>query len=150
MSFSSDKKNEHERLAEKALAKKEYAQAFFHTAKSADFGFNLAEQSEGKVARAYLKDAYELLEIATLLKEKARSEDEESPRKVLKENESSTAEEDKAANSEWQLKVRLDIKLDDVAGLDDVKTAIRDDVINVMSHPEIYDRFKVEGGGGEC
>jgi len=35
-----------------------------------------------------------------------------------------------------------------VAGLDDVKAALRDDVINVMSHPEIYERFKVEGGGG--
>ena len=49
MSFSADKKREHEQAAEKALAQKSYAGAFFHTAKAADFGFNLAEQSEGKV-----------------------------------------------------------------------------------------------------
>lgn len=148
MSFSADKKREHEQLAEKAFAQKDYAKAFFHTAKAADFGFNLAEQSGGKVARAYLNDANELLDIATKLKEKARGQDEDSPGKVVKENEGATAEEEVAAASGWQLQVRPDTKLDDVAGLDDVKAALQDDVINVMSHPEVYKRFKVEGGGG--
>ncbi len=148
MSFSADKKREHEQLAEKSLAQKDYAQAFFHTAKAADFGFNLAEQSEGKVARAYLNDANELLDIAAKLKEKARGQDKDSPSKVVKENEGVSAEEEKAATSGWQLQERPDTKLDDVAGLDDVKAALRDDVINVMSHPEVYERFKVAGGGG--
>lgn len=148
MSFSADKKHEHEQLAEKAFAKKDYAKAFFHTGKAAEFGFVLAEQSEERIARAYVKDANELMEIAAEFKEKARSLDKDSPRKVVKENEDATAEEEKAAASDWQLHVRPDTKLDDVAGLDDVKTALRDDVINAMSHPEIYKRFKVEGGGG--
>lgn len=148
MSFSADKKREHEQAAEKALAQKDYAGAFFHTAKAADFGLNLAERSEGKVARAYLNDAKDLLEIAAELKEKARGQDKDSPGRVIKENENVSAEEEKAAQSDWQLQERPDTKLDDVAGLDDVKAALRDDVINAISHPQVYQRFKVEGGGG--
>jgi len=148
MSFSADKKREHEQSAEKALAQRDYAGAFFHTAKAADFGFNLAEQSEGKVARAYLNDAKDLLDIAAELKEKARGQDKHSPGRVIKENESVSAEEDKAAQSDWQLQERPDTKLSDVAGLDEVKAALRDDVINVMKYPGVYERFKVEGGGG--
>jgi AAA+ superfamily predicted ATPase len=40
------------------------------------------------------------------------------------------------------------IKFDDVAGLDDVKEAIRRRIINPMQHPEMYERFKKETGGG--
>jgi transitional endoplasmic reticulum ATPase len=50
--------------------------------------------------------------------------------------------------SQWQLSERPDIKLDDVAGLDEVKEALREDVICAFNHPEVYERFKVEGGGG--
>ena len=71
MSFYADKKREHEMLAEKALAEKDYGSAFFHTAKAADLGFTLAEQSSGRMARAYLKDAEGLLALAEDMKRKA-------------------------------------------------------------------------------
>ena len=41
-----------------------------------------------------------------------------------------------------------DIGFDDVAGLDDVKQTIRRRVINAMQHPDLYERFKKESGGG--
>ena len=44
MSFVADKKREHETAAEKALTDKDYAKAFFHTAKAAEFGLRLAEE----------------------------------------------------------------------------------------------------------
>lgn len=146
MSFNADKKREHEHLAEKALAKKNYAKAFFHTAKAANFGFNLAEQSEGKLARAHLDDANELLEIAAKLKKKAKKQDKEAPRKEIKAHVDDPDEQPPA--SEWELQEKPEIKLDDVAGLDEVKQALREDVINVFAHAEVYERFKVEGGGG--
>lgn len=153
MSFNSDKKREHEQLAEKALAQRDYAKAFFHTAKAADYGFNLAEQSEGRLAKAYLQDANELLDIATKLKEKARAEPSaEKPAKLSEKDTTGNGDKDSpdAENlaSQWQLSERPDIKLDDVAGLDEVKEALREDVICAFNHPEIYERFKVEGGGG--
>ena len=147
MSFNADKKLEHEQLAEKALANKNYAKAFFHTAKAAGFTFNLAEQSEGNLAKAYLNDSNELLEIAAQLKEKAKKQQsEDAPKKEIKEHADDVGDEQ--PTSQWQLQEKPDIKLDDVAGLGEVKEALREDVINVFAHPEIYERFKVEGGGG--
>lgn len=147
MSFNADKKHEHEQLAEKALAQKDYAKAFFHTAKAAGFTFNLAESSDGKLAKTYLDDANELLEIAEKLKEKAKKQQSENaPKREIQEHSGDT--EDQPPASQWQLLEKPDVKLDDVAGLGEVKAALREDVINVFSHPEIYERFKVEGGGG--
>jgi transitional endoplasmic reticulum ATPase len=154
MSFNSDKKKEHEQLAEKALAQRDYAKAFFHTAKAADYGFNLAEQSEGRLAKAYLQDASELLDIAAKLKEKARAEPSSANKPAKLSEKDTTGGGDEgvpdAENlaSQWQLSERPDIKLDDVAGLDEVKDALREDVICAFNHPEVYERFKVEGGGG--
>lgn len=153
MSFNADKKREHEQAAEKALAQHDYAMAFFHTAKAADFGFNLAEQSEGRLAKAYLQDANELLDIAAKLREKARKEQpaEKPEKRLQRDTTDSDTEESPDADgqaSQWQLSERPDVKLDDVAGLDEVKDALREDVILAFSHPEIYERFRVEGGGG--
>ena len=147
MSFTADKKREHEKRAEKSLAQRDYAKAFFHTAKAAEYGFTLAEQSEGKLAQAYLDDANELLEIAGQLKLKARQEQgKEAPAREVKEHIDDPS--DQPPPSAWQLVEKPDVKLDDVAGLDEVKLALREDVINVFNHPEVYERFKVEGGGG--
>lgn len=146
MSWNADKKREHEQSAEKALARKDYAKAFFHTAKAADFGFNLAEQSEGKLTKAYLDDANELIEIAAKLKEKAKKQDKEAPKREIKAHVDDV--DDQPPASEWQLQEKPDIKFDDVAGLDGVKQALREDVINVFAHPEVYARFKEDGGGG--
>ncbi|OQB42916.1 MAG: ATP-dependent zinc metalloprotease FtsH [Candidatus Hydrogenedentes bacterium ADurb.Bin179] len=143
MSFLADKKREHEAAAEKALADRDYAKAFFHTAKAAEFGFSLAEQVEGKVARSYVDDANELLEIAAALKEKAARQQPAAPQKALRE----TGDED-TAKTQWELKDKPSEKLADVAGLDAVKQELREKVIEPFTHPELYERFKVKVGGG--
>ena len=144
MSFVADKKREHETAAEKALTDKDYAKAFFHTAKAAEFGLRLAEESDGKIARRYVEDALELIQIAEDLKAKAQTQAPAAARKAVKE---ASGEED-AAKTQWELKEKPTEKLDDVAGLDDVKQELREKVIEPFLHPEIYDRFKVKIGGG--
>ncbi|MEW6078704.1 MAG: ATP-binding protein [Thermodesulfobacteriota bacterium] len=144
MSFIADKKREHENAAEKALSEKDYAKAFFHTAKAAEFGFALAEQVDGKIAQSYVDDAFELLDIAEELKAKAVKQAPAPGRKQVRE---SAGEED-AAQSQWQLKEKPTEKLDDVAGLQDVKQELRDKVIEPFQHPEAYEKFKVKIGGG--
>jgi len=144
MSFVADKKREHETAAEKALTNKDYAKAFFHTAKAAEFGLRLAEESEGKIARRYVEDALELIQIAEELKAKAQTQAPAAARKAVKE---ASGEED-VAKTQWELKEKPTEKLDDVAGLDDVKQELREKVIDPFLHPEIYDRFKVKIGGG--
>lgn len=144
MSFIADKKREHETAAEKALMEKDYAKAFFHTAKAAEFGLKLAEETEGKVALRYVEDAIELIDIASELKAKAQTESREAVRDAVKE---ASGIED-TTQTQWELKEKPTEKLDDVAGLDDVKQELREKVIEPFLHPEIYDRFKVKVGGG--
>lgn len=144
MSFIADKKREHEANAEKALIDKDYAKAFFHTAKAAEFGLKLAEETDGKVAQRYVEDAFELIDIATELKSKAQSTGKGDVRKAVKE---ASGEED-AAKSQWELKEKPTERLADVAGLDDVKQELREKVIEPFLHPELYERFKVKIGGG--
>jgi transitional endoplasmic reticulum ATPase len=144
MSFVADKKREHEKAAEKALVEKDFSKAFFHTAKASEFGFALAEQSEGKIAQSYVDDAFELLDIAEELKDKAVKQAPDIGRAPVKE---SAGDED-TAQSQWQLKDKPTEKLDDVAGLANVKIELREKVIEPFLHPEAYERFKVKVGGG--
>ncbi len=144
MSFIADKKREHELAAEKALVAKDFAKAFFHTAKAAEFGLALAEQSEGKIARRYVEDAYELIEIAERLKTKASTHAPAAVRKAVTE---AGGSEDRP-QTQWELKDRPTEKLDDVAGLEDVKQELREKVIVPFQRPELYERFKVRVGGG--
>ncbi|MCC5828475.1 MAG: ATP-binding protein [Phycisphaeraceae bacterium] len=145
MSWVADKKRENETAAEKALMDKDYAKAFFHTAKAAEFGLRLAEESNGKIARRYVEDALELIQIAGELKAKAQSQAPAEAREAVRE--ATTGEED-AAKTQWELKDKPTEKLDDVAGLDDVKRELREKVIEPFLHPEAYERFKVRIGGG--
>ncbi|MBN1506055.1 MAG: ATP-binding protein [Sedimentisphaerales bacterium] len=145
MSFIADKKREHEAGAEKAILEKDYARAFFHTAKAAEFGLKLAEETEGKIAARYVEDATELINIAAELKTKAKSQNSDATRKAIKE---ANAGEGSTGTSPWELRDRPAEKLEDVAGLEDVKQELREKVIEPFLHPEVYERFKVRIGGG--
>ena len=142
-SFNADKKREHEALAEKALAAGDYAKAFFHTAQAAEFTFNLADQSEGDVARAYLEDANGLVEIAAGLKAKIST----SNRKANKES-SGEDRADTASKSGWTVSSVGDVRLDDVKGLVEAKAVVTDALINPVNHPDVYKELKVRPGTG--
>jgi SpoVK/Ycf46/Vps4 family AAA+-type ATPase len=146
MSFHADKKREHESAAEAALVEKDYAKAFFHTAKAAEFGLKLAEQCEGKIARRYVDDAFELIQIAETLKAKAAKQDRKSVDKVLRETAGEAAENE--AKSAWELQEKPTEKLADVAGLEDVKETLQEKVILPFQKPEVFQRFKAKMGAG--
>ena len=150
MSFYGDKKREHDGAAENALLARDCAGAFFHTAKAAEFGLKLAEQTDGKVALRYVQDAFELLDIAAELKAKARKQSKESVSRVLSEAAGGGAggrDEDEPP-SNWELQERPSTRLDDVAGLEEVKETLREKVIYPFQHPEVYERFKTDAGAG--
>ena len=144
MSFYTDRKNEHEAAAEKALKDKDFSKAFFHTAKAAEFGLQLAEQNEGKIARRYLDDALDLIELAEKLKARVPAEAKSSGA-AAKDAES---KDDVQPESAWELREKPNTRLDDVAGLDEVKRVLREDVLLPFQHPEVYEKFKIEAGAG--
>ena len=149
MSFIGDKKRQHESDAERALADKDYAKAFFHTAKAAELGLTLAEQTDGKIARRFAADALELIDIATELKKRANNQNADETKKAMAAaGVPGNGESAGAADNPWQIKDRPEARFDDVAGLVDVKQELRWKVIEPFLHPEVYDRFKVKVGGG--
>ncbi len=141
MSFLLDKKREHEMAGEAALASKDYRKAFLHITKAAEFGFALAEQAGGKVGEQYVQDAHELLDIAAEIKKRADAAPLVAARLDADQDVDKT-------ESAWLLKERPQQRLDDVAGLVDVKMELQEKVIAPFQHPEVYERFKVEVGGG--
>lgn len=157
-SFNADKKREHEALAEKALAAGDVAKAFFHTAQAAEFTFNLAEQSEGDVAKAYLADANELVAIAATLRDRAAAakkvKTEKAAAKVQVDRETSGGKDgggkDGAApeKGKWTVTSAGDVLLDDVKGLADAKAVVMDALINPVNHPDVYKTLKVKPGTG--
>jgi len=133
MSFIADKKREHEAAAEKALIEKDYAKAFFHTAKAAEFGLTLAEQSEGKIAVRYVEDAFELIRIAEKLKERKAKETEQA-------SSGAAVLDDEEAPGEvppWLLREKPDVTFDDIIGLEDLKSRIRRFVAKFRNPEEV-------------
>ncbi|MCY2927905.1 MAG: ATP-binding protein [Planctomycetota bacterium] len=152
MKFNVDKKHEHEAAAEKALADKDFKAAYYHTAKAAEFGLKLAEEHEGKIARSYLEDADGLIDYAKKLKEKyqkqlkaKKAEPEPTPADKIKTGE---GDEATGAETKFEMTEKPDVRLDDVAGLDEVKRILRESVIKPFEQPDVYDRFGIRPGAG--
>lgn len=133
MSFHADKKREHEESAEKALKKKDYAKAFFHTAKAAELGLALAERSEGKVAARYVDDAYGLIAIAADLKKKAAAADRPKKVPAVKEQGADPGEQ----ASQWLLNEPPDVSFDDIIGLEELKDRIKRFIVKFKNPEEV-------------
>jgi SpoVK/Ycf46/Vps4 family AAA+-type ATPase len=149
MSFLLDRKREHERNATEAVRGKDFSRALFHAAQAAELGFQLAEQADGLIAEKYTEDAMGWIQMAKQLKVKAAeapSASSTTGRKAVAA--SGGSEEDGKGQSSWQLKEKPKDRLEDVAGLADVKDQLKQLVIDPFKHPEVYQRFKAKIGGG--
>ena len=143
MSFYSDKKKEHEDLAEQALRKKDYSAAFHHTAEAAKYTFALAEACSGKLTQAYVCNANDLLDIAEQLKRKAAEQKRQSAASRAPE-----AVGDDKASGKCRVAERPAVRLDDVAGMQDVKDQIRLRLIEPLKHADEAKKHGLKVGGG--
>ena len=148
MSYISDKKQAHEKQAAKAAEARDYAKARFHAAKAAEFGFALANQNEGKIAQCWLNNAKDLLGVAEQFEEKAQQQQAGQPKTAILKGVGEEGEKDASDKSMFALADKPTERLDDVAGLADVKAELRDKVIDPFFHPEVFEEFKVKTGGG--
>ena len=139
-SFFSDKKRENEMMAGHCLSENDFAGASIAFARAAECSIAMANLGGGLVAMCFHDDARELLDLAEKSREKAKIQPR--ARKVVMQDYEESFE------THFQLKEKPTEKLDDVAGLDDVKTELRERAIDPFIHPELYDRFKLNPGGG--
>ncbi len=143
-SFNFDKKKEHEALAAKALDKKDFASAHFHTKQAAQFTLALAERCEGKLKAAYLTNANDLANVAVELKKKAKT----TPKKasVVTKEKSMSKQEDSKGELGRMMELPKE-KLSDVAGMEAAKADVRLSVIEPINNPEKAKKYGLKKGG---
>ena len=145
MSFLTDKKDERARLAIEAATARRFQDAYVHAAETARLAFSLAELSEGAMARAYLDDANGWVELTERLKGRENESNADAP-----EGGATAKETERAASpsSRWMVEERPAERFSDVAGLEDVKRIVFDDVINAAKYSDAYRAMGVASGGG--
>ena len=145
MSYLADKRKEHEEACAEAIRRKDYTRAKFYAAKTAEFSLKLAEQTNGKVAERYVKDAFEWIEIGEQL---AKSKAEPNHRKDSKVTDTTDEDQVTESQTEWLVTEKPKVSLDDIAGMKDVKQLIRDMILDPLSNPEAASKWGVAEGGG--
>ena len=141
--FNLNKKQEYEQQAAQALELQNYCQALFFAAKAAELTYRLAEQSAGSLRAAYANQASALVQQAQSYQLAAKRQEQIRKQQLLLEQGS-----EQELGSPWRLDYVPDISLEDVAGLDEVKLRLQQDVILPLQHKELYDSFRLRAGSG--
>lgn len=156
MSFLFDKKTEHESLCEAAIQAGRSADAVHHAAKAAEFAFALANQTEGSVSERYIANGETWLDIAERLKTTKLVSTSASPRGSSPNTQYPTPHtqhpipntDTPDSDSEFQVTETSDISFDDIAGMEEAKTAIFEMVVYPMREPEKAKALNLKPGGG--
>lgn len=149
MSFLADKRKEHEQASEQAIRRKDYSRGKFHAAKTAEFSLKLAEVTEGKIARRYVEDAYEWLQIGEELSKRKAEPGADKMGKPQAGKAPKVVEDDEVeSRSEWLVTEKPEVSLDDIAGMEDVKRLIRDMILDPVRNPQVASQWGVGRGGG--
>ena len=141
--YNYNKKIEHEKAAEKAILAGDYKQAFLHTAKAAQFTFNLADQCTGSLRETYIVNGNVLTSIAEELKKKSLN----APAVGSGSDQAGENSQEPAGESGTRLE-RPDVRLADVAGMENIKEEIMVRVINPLREPEKAREYDIAVGGG--
>lgn len=150
MSFLFDKKTEHETACEAAIKAGDTSKAIYHAAKSADFCFALAKQTCGVVANGYIDTAEGWLTIAERLKKTPlKPVDNSSANQIpSSKGNASNTENANPGDSEFLVTEKPDVSFDDIDGMEQAKSTIREMVIYPMRNPEYAKSLKLTPGGG--
>jgi transitional endoplasmic reticulum ATPase len=124
-----------------AHSRGEFGKARYHLLKAADHLFHLATSSAEPIKSSRVKTAERLVAMARGLP------DTDTPNGT-RERTAGESEGATATASNWQIPEKPSIKLDDIAGLDDVKDMVWRRVIYPRQHPELAAKYAVKPGGG--
>ena len=112
-------------------------EAKYNLFKAAEYLFKAAEQSEAQIKGKRLERAEAILKRARTLEKTA------GPTKALP-----IAQAEDQAGMEWLVAEKPDVRLDDVAGIDNAKEQIRVRMIYPFTRPDLAKRFGIKTGGG--
>jgi transitional endoplasmic reticulum ATPase len=111
----------------------------------------LSKQAEGEELKSARREAAnKLLELARDCE--AAKKNHRQPaignRQSAKEGGNGKDKESGPDASQWLVREKPSVRFDDVAGLDDVKEDIRLKMLYPFRHPELAEKFGIQGGGG--
>ena len=169
MSYLFDQKTSHETACENAIRAGDTEKAVFHAAKAAEFGFALAEKAGGAIGERHAEDAEGWLEIAEKLRRNPlppngitrcpRSPGDAAPSRDPRAvsagapprpapPDASASPDGEADASEFQVTDDTGVTFDDIDGMEEAKSAIREMVILPMQAPEKAAALGIKAGGG--
>lgn len=134
-----------EERAKVALADKDWQMVAYHLFNAARMTTRLAYQSEGRTRDSLLRLAqrYEERGDQALGKKKGAVKDE--GRSKVAQNGKRDVDQEK---QDWVVAERPDVKLDDVAGMHEMKDIIQSHIILPMQHADVYAQYGVQPGSG--
>lgn len=114
-----------------------------------------AKENSGETRIAMIRRADKLVRLAESLKEPSRASAEpglsgkeaDFGTQAADDGKSRLTRDDQATTM-WQAAGKTNVSFDDIAGLEDVKEAIRGRIILPRTHPEVYNLFKRKVAGG--
>ena len=156
MGYLSDQKVGHEKACEAAIQAGDAAAARMHAAKAADFCFALAKQTSGPVSTSYVNAAEGWLEIAERLATAklprpaaaASAGNAPAARSAGGTGGSPVQDGDSSSGESFEVAETPDVSFDDIAGMNDAKSAIQEMIIYPMREPEKARAMKLKPGGG--
>jgi len=162
MSYLFDQKTSHETACEAAIRAGDTEKAVFHAAKAAEFGFALAEKAGGAIGARHAEDAEGWLEIAERLRKNplppngitrspqspAASGGASPPGEPQRLGADASPHPSDADASEFQITDDTGVTFDDIDGMEEAKSAIREMVILPMQAPEKAKALGIKAGGG--
>ena len=110
--------------------------------KAAEMLYKLAAESKGELRTVRKQKARRLLELARSMPAETNAQLTAGPAAARSED------ADGAGGEKWIMTTLPDVRMDDVAGLDDVKDLIRRRVIYPFMHPEVTEKYRKKTGGG--
>jgi len=113
--------------------------------KAAEVLFKLAAASRGELQRVRKDKAQKLLELARSIDPQAAPPASRNPAAAVAAGDDETQA---TGGEQWIVTDAPDVRMDDVAGLEDVKAVIRKRVIYPFQHPEITKKYRKRPGGG--
>lgn len=111
--------------------------------RSAEMLLKLAAGSAGRLRAARKAKAHQILELAKSIDPKG-----EPRKKVKRPMQVGEGQEAEEGGEKWIVATVPDVRMADVAGLEDVKAAIRKRVIYPFQHPEVTKKYRKQAGGG--
>ena len=119
----------------------DYREARYSLLKAAEYLFQVAAKSEGKLKEVRKEKASSLLKMAKKI-------DPEAPPKKRRAAKLTDSKDEEDGEAPFEAVEKPDVSFADVAGLEDVKEEIRIKLIYPTLHPEKADRYRIRKGGG--